>query len=203
MDSISDCIPMSSYLPANESQDAWVQVPIPLPMNLRLHSHEFKSLFPCQWISDCIPMSPYSPAKFLESFGWVPPMSCHPDSGMSIEAQKIEFWRDFGCTPIHTTWVPLKSIVERFRCLLRDFCFWLGFVRISDSSMHDVQYLCGFSKNPTIDLLLGWSPSGWGSGWDSWFRNVHRRSKNRILARFEVYPYTYHMGIPKIDCRAF
>ena len=31
MDSISDCIPMSSY-----SQ----------PMNLRLHSHEF--LFPCQ-----------------------------------------------------------------------------------------------------------------------------------------------------------
>ena len=130
MDSISDCIPMSSYLPANESLDAfpWVQVPIPLPMDS---------------ISDCIPMSPYSPAnesqtafpwvpipqpmnlrlhsheslflsQILESFGWVPPMSCHPDSGMSIGGQK-----------------------------------------------------------------------------------------NRILARFWGYPYTYHMGTPKIDCRAF
>ena len=56
-----------------------------------------------------------SPAKFLESFGWVPPMSCHPDSNVSIETQKIAFWRDFGCTPIHTTWVPLKSRRERFR----------------------------------------------------------------------------------------
>ena len=183
---ISGCLSSSPYSPANESLDAWVQVPIPLPMNLRMH-----------------PMSPYLPAKILESFGWVPPMSYHPDSGMPIEAQKIAFWRDFGGTPIHTTWVPLKSIVERFRCLLRDFCFWLGFMRISDSSMHDVQYLCGFSKNPMIDLLLGWSPSGWGSGWDSWFRNAPRRSKNRILARFWGYPYTYHMGTPKIDCRAF
>ena len=100
MDSISGCIPMSSssyspanglnlrlhshefksLFPANESQTAFPWVPIPKPMNLRLHSHEFKSLFPSQWISGCIPMSPYSPAKFLESFGWVPPMSCHPDS---------------------------------------------------------------------------------------------------------------------------
>ena len=59
-------------------------------------------------------MSSYLPAKILESFGWVPPMSCHPDSGMSIGGKK-----------------------------------------------------------------------------------------NRILARFEGYPYTYHMGTPKIDCRAF
>ena len=51
-----------------------------------------------------------------------------PDSGMPIEAKKIAFWRDFGGTPIHTTWVPLKSIVERFRCLLRDFCFWAIFL---------------------------------------------------------------------------
>ena len=77
MDSISDCIPMSSY-----SQ----------PMNLRLHSHEF--LFP---------------AKFLESFGWVPPMSYHPYS-----------------------------------------------------------------------------------------KRAHRSPKNCILARFWGYPYTYHMGTPKI-----
>ena len=73
---ISGCIPMSSYSQANESQNAWVQVPI--PVNLRLHSHEF--LFPSQWISECIPwvpiplpmkwisgcipMSSYLPAKF-------------------------------------------------------------------------------------------------------------------------------------------
>ena len=36
MDSISDCIPMSSYSSANG-------------LNLRLHSHEFKFLFPSQW----------------------------------------------------------------------------------------------------------------------------------------------------------
>ena len=84
------------------------------------------------------PMSSYSPAngfnlrmhpmeithpKILESFGWVPPMSYHPDSGMPIESPRMRPERDFVYTPIHTTWVPLKSIVERFRCLLRDFCF--------------------------------------------------------------------------------
>ena len=56
---ISDCIPMSSY---SRSMNLWML--------------EFKFLFPSQWISGCIPMSSYSPAKFLESFGWVPPMSC-------------------------------------------------------------------------------------------------------------------------------
>ena len=179
MEWISDCIPMSSssYLPANEfktqtafpwvrvplpmnlrlhsheslsysceSQTAfpWVRVPISLPMNLRMHSHEFEFLFPCQ---------------ILESFGWVPSMSCHPDSGMPLESPQLRPERDFGGTPYNHTWVPLKSIVEHFRALLRDFCFSLGFMRISDSSMHDVQYLCGFSKSPVDDLLLGWSPS--------------------------------------------
>ena len=37
----------------------------------------------------------------------------------------------------------------------------------------------------------------------SYFRNAHRRSKSCILTRFWGYPYTYHMGTPKIDCRAF
>ena len=171
-----------------QSQTAfpWVRVPIPLPMNLRLHSHE--SLFLSQWISGCLSSSPYSlpmnlwmhsheslsPCQILESFGWVPSMSCHPDSGMPLGFHQLRPERDFGCTPYNHTWVPLKSIVEHFRCLLRDFCFWLGFMRISDSSIHDVQYLCRFYKNPVFDLLLGWSPSGWGSGWDSWFRNAHR-----------------------------
>ena len=129
-------------------------VPISLPMNLRLHSYEFKSLFPCQWISDCIPMSPYSPAnesqdsecipmssyplpmnlktafheflfdaKFLESFGWVPSMSYHPASGMPVGFHRMRPERDFGSTPYQYTWIPLKSIWERFRRLLRDFCF--------------------------------------------------------------------------------
>ena len=232
MDWISDCIPVSSYSPANESLDAFPWVPIPLSMNLwmlefksyspanglnlRLHSHEFKFLFPCQWISDCIPMNPYSPAnesqtafpwvpipsKFLESFGWVPSMSCHPDSGMPLGFHQLRPERDFGGTPYNHTWVPLKSIVEHFRALLRDFCFWLGFMRISDSSMHDVQYLCRFYKNLvvwTVDLLRGWSPSGW----DSWFRNAPRIPSVASRTRFEGYPYTYHMGTPKIDCRAF
>lgn len=129
---------MSSYLPANESQTALPWVPIR-----------------CLWISDCIPMSSYSlPTldawvlphcphgnhlpKFLESFGWVPSMSCHPDSGMPIESTQLHPECDFGSTPIHTTWVLPKSIWEHFRAILRDFRFWLGFMRTSDSSMHDV-----------------------------------------------------------------
>lgn len=31
-------------------------------------------------------------------------------------------------TPIHTTWVPIKSRRERFRGLLRDFCFGANFL---------------------------------------------------------------------------
>ena len=97
-------------------------------------------------ISDCIPMSSYLPAKFLESFGWVPPMSCHPDSGMSIEAQKIAFWRDFGCTPYNHTWVPLKSIVERFRCLLRDFCFWANFLGFPNRKNLDLRRFSAYQR---------------------------------------------------------
>ena len=128
---IQDCIPMSSYsqpmnlwmhshefkslFPANESQTAFPWVPIPQPMNLRLHSHEFKSLFPANELNLRLHShESLFPAKFLESFGWVPPMYCHPDS-----------------------------------------------------------------------------------------KRAHRSPKNCILARFEGYPYTYHMGTPKIDCRAF
>ena len=109
-----------------------------LPMNLWML--EFKFLFPCQ---------------ILESFGWVPPMSYHPTSGMPLGFHQLRPERDFGCTPYNHTWVPIKSIVEHFRCLLRDFGFSLGFMRISDSSIYDVQYLCGFSKNPVVDLILG------------------------------------------------
>ena len=70
----------------------WVQVPIPQPMNLRLHSHESlfpanESLdawvqvpIPCQWISDCIPMSSSSPAKF-----WSLLVGYHPCPAILIQ----------------------------------------------------------------------------------------------------------------------
>ena len=130
--------------PANESQTAFPWVPIPhsgcfsssscsMPVNLRMHSHEFlfdacesQNVLPWVQVPISLPMdsrlrlhsmSSYSHAKILESFGWVPPMSYHPDSGMPIESPRMRPERDFVYTPIHTTWVPLKSIVERFRCL--------------------------------------------------------------------------------------
>ena len=101
----------SSYLPANESQDC-------IPMSSYLPANESQ---------DCIPMSPYLPAKILESFGWVPSMSCHPTSGMPLGFHQLRPERDFGGTPYNHTWVPIKSIVEHFRALLRDFCFWANF----------------------------------------------------------------------------
>ena len=55
------------------------------------------------------------------------------DSGMPIESPRMRPERDFRCTPYNHTWVPLKSIVEHFRCLLRDFCFvanFLGFLSV-------------------------------------------------------------------------
>ena len=122
--------------PAKESQNAFPWVPIPhsgcfsssscsMPVNLRMHSHEFlfdacesQNVLPWVQVPISLPMdsrlrlhsmSSYSHAKFLESFGWVPPMSYHPDS-----------------------------------------------------------------------------------------KHAHRYPKNRILARFWVHPYTYHIGTPKI-----
>ena len=159
MDSISGCIPMSSYSSANG-------------LNLRLHSHEFLS--PCQWISDCIPMSSYSlPMNLKTAFPWVP-------ISLPMNLWMLEFKFLFpcqwisDCIPMSSSPIPkpmnlrLHSHESLFPCKIFGV-FWLG----------------------TTHVL------------PSWFRNAPRRSKNRILARFWVYPYTYHMGIPKIDCRAF
>ena len=62
---ISDCIPMSSYLPANglKTQDAfpWVQVPVRCLWTQSQTAFPWVQVStPSQWISDCIPMSPYS-----------------------------------------------------------------------------------------------------------------------------------------------
>ena len=117
----SDCIPMSSYS---------------LPMNLRMHSHEF--LFPANESqdSDCIPMSSYSLPNFWSLLDGTTLIQNVP-----IEAQKIAFWRDFGGTPIHTTWVPPKSRRERFRCLLRDFCFVANFFDFSLAMKTENRYI--------------------------------------------------------------
>ena len=45
------------------------------------------------------------------------------DSGMPLGFHQLRPERDFGGTPYNHTWVPLKSIVEHFRALLRDFRF--------------------------------------------------------------------------------
>ena len=64
-----------------------------------------------------------------------------PDSGMPIESPRMRPERDFGGTPIHTTWVPPKSIVERFRCLLRDFCFLANFFDFSLAMKTENRYI--------------------------------------------------------------
>ena len=120
----------------NESQTAFPWVPIPSQWNESQTAFPWVPI-PSQWISGCIPMSSYLPAnesqkafheflfpaKFLESFGWYHPCPAHPTSGMPVGVQNLAFWRDFGVTPYQYTWIPLKSILGRFRCLLRDFCF--------------------------------------------------------------------------------
>ena len=49
------------------------------------------------------------------------------DSNMPLEYPQLRPERDFRGTPYNHTWVPLKSIVEHFRALLRDFCFVANF----------------------------------------------------------------------------
>ena len=96
--------------------------PYSQPMNLRLHSHE--SLFPANGMNLRLHShESLFPAKFLESFGWYHPCPAHPTSGVPIESTQLRPERDFGGTPYQYTWVPPKSIVERFRALLRDLRF--------------------------------------------------------------------------------
>ena len=97
---------------------------------------------PSQWISGCLSSSSYLPANESHTaFPWVPishpnfwsllvgyhPCPAPPTSGMPLESPQLHPERDFGCTPYNHTWVPQKSILERFRALLRDFCFWANF----------------------------------------------------------------------------
>ena len=117
--------------------------PIPLPMNLRLHSHEF--LFPANESQTAFPWVPI-PCQILESFGWVPSMSCHPDSGMPLGFRQLRPERDFRGTPYNHTWIPQKSIVEHFRALLRDFCFWANFLGFPIRKNLDLRRVKAYQK---------------------------------------------------------
>ena len=68
-------------------------------------------------------------------------MSYHPDSGMPVESPRMRPERDFGVTPYNHTWVPLKSIVEHFRALLRDFCFVANFFDFSLAMKTENRYI--------------------------------------------------------------
>ena len=46
-----------------------------------------------------------------------------PDSGMPLESPNLRSRRDFMGTPIHTTWVPIKSRRERFISSYRRIAF--------------------------------------------------------------------------------
>ena len=98
-------------------------------LNLRMHSHEF--LFPCQ---------------IFGVFWLVPPMSDHPESGMPLEYLRMRSRRDFGCTPYNHTWVPPKSIVERFRALLRDLRFWANFLVFRIEKNLDLRRLNAYQR---------------------------------------------------------
>ena len=97
----------------------------PMPMNLRLHS---MSSVPIDW---CLSSHILSHWNHLPNFwsllvGYHP---CHapPTSGMPIGFPQLRPERDFGCTPYHHTWVPLKSRRERFRGFYAIFIFGLIF----------------------------------------------------------------------------
>ena len=130
MHSISGCLSSSPIpQPMDSISDCIPMSPYSLPMNLRLHSHE--SL---------------SPFQIFESFGWVPSMSFHPDSGMPLGFHQLRPERDFRGTPYNHTWVPLKSIVERFRCLLRDFCFWAIFLGFPNRKNLDLRRRSAYQR---------------------------------------------------------
>ena len=69
-----------------------------------------------------------------------------PTSGMPLESPQLRPERDLGCTPYNHTWVPLKSIVERFRGILRDFRFWADFLVFRIEKNLDLRRLNAYQR---------------------------------------------------------
>ena len=177
----SGCFSSSSYSPAyglnlrlhsheflfptNESQTAFPWVPIPLPMNLRLHSHEF--LFPAKESQNAFPWVP------------IPHSGCFSSSSCSmpvnLRMHSHEFLFDACESQNVLPWVQVPiSLPMDSRLRLH-----------SMSSYSHAKFLESF----------GWVPP---MSYHPYSKRAHRSPKNRILARFWVHPYTYHMGTPKI-----
>ena len=76
-----------------------------------------------------------------------------PDSGMPLGFHQLRPELDFRCTPYNHTWVHLKSIVEHFIALLRDFCFWaifLGFLNRKTRAPMDAKKILIFDQEARI-----------------------------------------------------
>lgn len=87
-------------------------------------------------------MNPYSPLpNFWSLLDGYHPCPTPPTSGMPLESPQLRPERDFRGTPYNHTWVPLKSIVEHFRALLRDFCFVANFFDFSLAMKTENRYI--------------------------------------------------------------
>ena len=75
-----------------------------------------------------------------------------PTSGMPVESPQLRPERDFRGTPYNHTWVPLKSIVEHFRALLRDFRFWANFWFSESKKILIFAALARIKENEAIGL---------------------------------------------------
>ena len=141
-----------------------------MPMNLRMHSHEF--LFHANESQTA-----FHEFKFLSPCQWI--SDCIP-------------WVPIPCQWISEC-IPMSSGSYSPALWISDCIPWVQ-VPISlpmNLRMHSHDFL-----SPCQIFGVFWL--GTTHVLPSWFRNVHRRSKNRILARFKGWPYTYHMGTPKI-----
>ena len=130
MDSISDCIPMSSS-PYSSAYG----------LNLRLHSHEFLS--PCQWISGCLSSSSYSPAYGLKTqtaFPWVQVPIPQPMNLWMLEfkflfpANESQIAFPWVQVPIPCQWTQSLEAFPWVQVPLPNFgVFWLGTTHVLPS----------------------------------------------------------------------
>ena len=79
--------------------------------------------------------------------------------------QNLAFWRDFRSTPIHTTWVPIKSRRERFIAPTDELRFvanfWFSFSVDFGYSREEIFVVLANRLNPLRAIMVLWScPDG-------------------------------------------